>query len=69
MQGKMLGKILKIIYVVDSNLNIDPNSNLSGWNANGNVTISNPDTELPELIQACRGKLNKVDARGVGGFD
>ena len=65
----MQGKILKIVCVIDSNLNIDPNSNLSGWNVNGNVMISNPDTKLPELIQACRGKHNKVDARGVGGFD
>ena len=51
---------LKIIYVVDSN--IDPNAN------NRNV-IWNPDTEHPELIQGGRDKLNQggwLDARGVG---
>jgi hypothetical protein len=61
--GEDAGEALKIICVVDSN--IDPNSNLS---SNGNV-IWNPDTELPELIQGGRDKLNQggwLDARGVG---
>ena len=64
--GEDAGEALKIICVVDSN--IDPNSNLSSGNANGNV-IWNPDTELPELIQGGRDKLNHggwLDARGVG---
>ena len=42
---------LKVIYVVDSN--IDLNSKLS----KGNM-IWNPDTELPEFIQGDRDKLN-----------
>jgi hypothetical protein len=61
--GEDAGEALKIICVVDSN--IDTNSNLS---SNGNV-IWNPDTELPELIQGGRDKLNQggwLDARGVG---
>ena len=54
--GEDAGEALKIICVVDSK--IDPNSN--NWN---------PDTELPELIQGGRDKLNQggwLDARGVG---
>ena len=64
--GEDAGEALKIICVVDSN--IDPNSNLSSGNANGNV-IWNPDTELPELVQGGRDKVNQggwLDARGVG---
>ena len=64
--GEDAGEALKIICVIDSN--IDPNSNLSSGNANGNI-IWNPDTELPELIQGGRDKLNQggwLDARGVG---
>ena len=62
--GEDAGEALKIICVVD-NSNIDPNSNLS---SKGKV-IWNPDTELPELIQGGRDKLNQggwLDARGVG---
>ena len=61
--GEDAGEALKIICVVDSN--IDPNSNLS---SNGNV-LWNPDTELPQLIQGGKDKLNQggwLDARGVG---
>ena len=61
--GEDAGEALRIICVVDSN--IDPNSNPS---SNGNV-IWNPDTELPELIQGGRDKINQggwLDARGVG---
>ena len=61
--GEDAGEALKIICFVDSNFN--PNSNLS---SNGNV-IWNPDTELPELIQGGRDKLNQggwLDVRGVG---
>ena len=47
--GEDAGEALKIIYVVDSN--IDPNAN------NRNV-IWNPDTKHPELIQGGRDKLN-----------
>lgn len=64
--GEDAGEALKIICVVDPN--IDPNSKESSGNANGNV-IWNPDTELPELIQGGRDKLNQggwLDARGVG---
>ena len=61
--GEDAGEALKILCVVDSN--IDPNSNLS---SKGNV-IWNPDTELPELIQGGRDKLNQggwLDSRGIG---
>jgi hypothetical protein len=51
-RGKMQGKVLKIICVVD----IDPDSNLSSGIANGNV-ISKPDTELSEFIQGGSDKL------------
>ena len=64
--GEDAGEALKIICVVDSN--IDPKPTLSNGNANGNV-IWNPDTEPPELIQGGRDKLNQggwLDARGVG---
>jgi hypothetical protein len=59
--GEDAGEALKIICAVDSNVN----SNLS---SNGNV-IWNPDTELPELVQGGRDKLNQggwLDARGIG---
>ena len=62
--GEDAGEALKIICFVE-NSNIEPNSNLS---SNGNV-LWNPDTELPELIQGGRDKLNQggwLDARGVG---
>ena len=62
--GEDAGEALKIICVVDSNM--DPNSNQS---SNGNAAIWNPDTELPELIQGGRDKLNQggwLDVRGVG---
>ena len=62
--GEDAGEALKIICVVDSS----NDANLSNGNANGNV-IWNPDTELPELIQGGRDKLNQggwLDARGVG---
>ena len=64
--GEDAGEALNIICIVDSN--IDPNANLSSLNGNGNV-LWNPDTELPELIQGGRDKVNQggwLDPRGVG---
>jgi hypothetical protein len=64
--GEDAGEALNIICVVDSN--IDPNSNLSNGKGKGNVLWS-PDTELPELIQGGRDKVNQggwLDPRGVG---
>ena len=64
--GEDAGEALNIICVVDSN--IDPNSNLSNGNGKGKVLWS-PDTELPELIQGGRDKVNQggwLDPRGVG---
>ena len=54
--GEDAGEVLKIICALDSNV----------VNTNAKSVIWNPDTELPELIQGGREKVNRLDSRGVG---
>ena len=57
--GEDAGEALKIICIFDSNISANSNGNL----------IWNPDTELPELIEAGRERANEggwLDSQGVG---